>query len=61
MDISETTQNPIAKFEVVDLFQELFSRNVELRVVNNLWDIGDKIQRTTFKWSMCRMGYAKER
>ena len=57
--ISETTQIPIAKFEVVVLFQELFLRNVELRVVSNLWGIGDKIQRTTFKWSMCRMGYAQ--
>ncbi|TKD69363.1 DUF6886 family protein [Pseudalkalibacillus hwajinpoensis] len=59
--ISETTQIPIAKFEVIDLFQALSSRNVELRVVNNLWDISDEIQQTSFKWSMCRMGFAQGR
>lgn len=59
--VSETTQIPISKFEVVDPFQALFSRNVELRIVNNLWDIGDEIQLTTFKWSMCRMGFAKSK
>ncbi|MCP1123845.1 hypothetical protein NKR74_11025 [Bacillus sp. 3103sda1] len=59
--VSETTQIPIAKLEVVDLFQELFKRNVELRLVNNLWDICDEIQKTAFNWSMCRMGFAQPR
>ncbi|WP_440603493.1 DUF6886 family protein [Bacillus sp. GB_SG_008] len=59
--ISETTQIPIAKLEVANLFQELFKRNVELRLVNNLWDIYDEIQKTTFNWSMCRMGFAQPR
>ncbi|WP_347551522.1 DUF6886 family protein [Pseudalkalibacillus hwajinpoensis] len=59
--ISETTQFPIAKFEVVNLFQDVFLRNVELRLVNNLWDICDEIQKTTFNWSMCRMGFAQPR
>ncbi|MFY0516765.1 DUF6886 family protein [Lysinibacillus sp. UGB7] len=59
--VSETTQTPIAKFEVVDLFQELFTRNIELRIVDNLWDIYDDIQKTTFNWSMCRMHFAQPR
>lgn len=59
--VSETSQIPIAKWEVVDLFQELFTRNIELRFVNNLWDIWDEIQNTTFNWSMCRMQFAQPR
>ncbi|SFJ58730.1 MULTISPECIES: DUF6886 family protein [unclassified Bacillus (in: firmicutes)] len=59
--VSETSQIPIAKLEVVDLFEELFKRNVELRLVNNLWDIFDEIQKTTLNWSMCRMGFAQPR
>ncbi|PEB51620.1 hypothetical protein CON65_20580 [Bacillus pseudomycoides] len=59
--VSETSQIPIAKLEVVDLFEELFKRNVELRLVNNLWDMFDEIQKTTFQWSMCRMGFAQPR
>jgi len=59
--VSETTQFPIAKFEVENLFEELFKRNVELRVVDNLWDIYDEIQKTSFNWSMCRMRFAQPR
>ena len=59
--VSETTQFPIAKFEVENLFEELFKRNVELRVVDNLWDIHDEIQKTSFNWSMCRMRFAQPR
>ncbi|MGA3600600.1 DUF6886 family protein [Lysinibacillus agricola] len=59
--VSETVQFPIAIIEVDNLFEELFKRNVELRVVDNLWDIHDEIQKTTFNWSMCRMRFAQPR
>jgi len=58
---SETTQIPIAKIEVENLFEELFKRNVEVRIVDNLWDIHDEIQNTSFNWSMCRMQFAQLR
>ncbi|MFJ7734489.1 DUF6886 family protein [Lysinibacillus sp. NPDC097231] len=58
---SKTTQFPIAKIEVENLFQELFNRNTELRVVDNLWDIYDEIQKTSLRWSMCRMQFAQPR
>jgi len=41
-----------------NLFEELFKRHVEVRVVDSLWDIYDDIQKTTLNWSMCRMGFA---
>ncbi|MCA0987416.1 DUF6886 family protein [Guptibacillus algicola] len=59
--VSESTQIPIAKWEVNDLFQALFSRGVEVRFVDNLWEMYDAIQQTTFCWSMCKMGNAKPR
>ncbi|MGE7112121.1 DUF6886 family protein [Lysinibacillus sp. NPDC047702] len=58
---SETTQLPIAKFEVENLFEELFKLHVEVRVVDSLWDIYDNIQKTTLNWSMCRMRFAQPR
>lgn len=57
--VSKVPQIPIARFVINDLFAALFERNVELRVVKNLWDISDRIKRTTFNWSICRMGYAQ--
>ncbi len=59
--VSETTQTPIAKFEVVDLLQEQIKRNVELRCVDNLWGIYDDMQKTAFNWFMCRMHFAQPR
>lgn len=59
--IAKTPQIPIAKYTLTDLFVELFSRNVELRLVDNLWKICDEIKQTSFCWSMCRMGFAQAR
>lgn len=57
--ISKTPQIPIAKHKVSDLFSELMTRNVEIRVVDNLWDIADAIKSSTLNWSLCRMKNAK--
>ena len=57
--VSKKTQVPIAKYKISDLFSELITRNVEIRVVDNLWDIADKVKSTTLNWSLCRMKNAK--
>lgn len=57
--VSKTTQRPIAKYRVSDLFSELINRNVEIRIVDNLWDIADRIKSSTLNWSLCRMKNAK--
>lgn len=59
--ISERAQMPIAIFELDDVYQALLVRNVELRIVDSLWDIYDEIQQTTLNWSMCRMRFAQPR
>ena len=57
--ISKTPQHPIAKHQVSDLFSALMTRNVEIRIVDNLWDIADIIKSSTLNWSLCRMKNAK--
>lgn len=59
--VSESSQIPINKIIITDLFSELFKRKVELRVVDSLWDLRDEIINTSLNWSMCRMGNATER
>lgn len=59
--VSEKSQVPIDKFVINDLFGELIRKKVEVRIVDNLWDICDKIKETSFNWSMCRMGFAEKR
>ena len=59
--VAETEQIPTRKYVLDDLFFELFSRNVELRFVDNLWSMAEKIKQTSFKWSMCRMGFADKK
>lgn len=59
--VAKTTQIPIAKYEITDLFSELIKRNVEIRLVDNLWDFADKITNSTLNFSLCRMAFAQPR
>jgi len=56
--VSKTAQIPIAKYRVDDLFSALIKRNVEIRIVDNLWDIANCVKASTLNWSLCRMGFA---
>lgn len=57
--ISKTPQMPIAKFKINDCFKELINRNIEIKIVDNLFKISEEIKNTTFNWSLCRMKNAK--
>lgn len=57
--VSENIEKPINKIVIDDLLGELIKRNVEIRIVDNLWDIWGKIKESSFDWSMCRMGFAE--
>lgn len=59
--VAKTTQHPIAKYILTDLFGELFARNVEVRIVDNLWDIAEAVKASTLNWSLCRMANAQPR
>ena len=57
--VSDKTEMPVAVTEVENLYEALFSRNVEVRILENLWELGEKVKNSTLKWSLCRMGNAK--
>ncbi len=59
--VAKKTQIPIAKHKLTDLFSELIKRKVEIRVVDNLWDMADMVKASTLNWSLCRMGFAQPR
>jgi len=59
--VSTSSQVPINKIAVTDIIKELFVRNVELRFVDSLWDMASSIQKSSMKWSLCRMANAKPR
>lgn len=57
--VATKTQLPLARYELTDLFSELRKRNVEIRIVDNLWHFADKVKRSSLDWSLCRMAYAQ--
>ena len=59
--ISEKTQTPLSVTPCRDLFEELFRRNVEFRLLKNLWPLADAVQASTLNWSFCRMKNAQSR
>lgn len=59
--VATTTQYPKGKYMLTDLFGELAKRNVEVRIVDNLWDIAEAVKTSTLNWSLCRMANAAPR
>ena len=57
--VAKTLQIPIAKYRLDDLFGELIKRNVEVRIIDNLWHLADEVKESTLNWSLCRMRNAK--
>lgn len=54
--VSEKEEIPINKIAINDLFDELFKRKIEIRLIPNLFKLCEEIKETSLKWSMCRMG-----
>lgn len=59
--VATKKQIPLATFELSDLFSELMKRNVEIRIVDNLWNFADRVKTSSLYWSLCRMAYAQPR
>ena len=58
--VASKTQKPKQCVVIADLFAELLSRNVELRMTDRLWDIAAMVQKSTLHWSLCRMKNAQK-
>jgi len=59
--VAKTAQRPKEKYVFSDLFAELRKRNVEIRIVDDLWGIADAVKSSTLNWSLCRMANAVPR
>lgn len=53
--VATETQYPIRKYVLIDLFEDLFKRNVEIRITDNLPEITEQVKSSTLKWSLCKM------
>lgn len=53
--VAKKAQIPVGVRRIDDLFMALLERNVEIRVVDYLWDICRQVQKSSLEWSMCRM------
>lgn len=58
--VSERTREPVNIFTVADPLARLIHRNVEIRIVDSLWDIAGKIQQSSLNYSFCRMSNASK-
>lgn len=59
--VSEHAEVPIGKIQIDDLFGELFKRNIEIRLINNLWILADAVKKSTLHFSICDMANALQR
>ena len=59
--VAKKTQYPKAKYVITDPLAELLNRNVEVRFVDNLWQLADAVKASSLNWSLCRMANALPR
>lgn len=59
--VSEYTEVPIRRIQIDDLFVELLKRNIEIRLINNLWILADAVKKSTLNFSICDMANAQPR
>lgn len=59
--VAKSTQLPICKYVIQDPLEELLKRNVEVRFVDNLWQLADAVKASSLNWSLCRMANALPR
>jgi hypothetical protein len=45
--VSDKTEIPIGVVKYENLFEEQFRRNVEVRILNNLWELGEAVKAST--------------
>ena len=57
--VSDKTEIPLDVVKREDLYEALFNMKVEVRILDNLWKLGEEVQKSSLKWSLCRMANAK--
>jgi len=59
--VSEQIETPIGKMRLDDLFGALFKRNIEVRLIDNLWVLRDAVVKSSLNFSICDMWNAQPR
>ena len=59
--VSEHVEIPISVEKYDNIYSELFKRNVEIRILNNLINLGEAVKKSSLNWSLCRMINAKSK
>jgi hypothetical protein len=60
--VSRESETPIDMVTYTNLYDELFKRNVEVRLLENLWPLRDAVFTSSMTlWSFCKMANAKPR
>jgi len=59
--VSDQTEKPVSVTIYDDLFGELFKRDAEIRILNNLWGFSDEVKKSTLQFSICDMANARPR
>ncbi len=59
--VSDKTEKPIAVVKYDNLFEEQFKRNIEVKIVNNLWKLAEEVKKSSLIYSLCRMGFAQSK
>lgn len=57
--VSENIEIPVSITKIDNLFDELIKRNVEIRILDELWTLSDEVKKSTLNWSFCRMRNAR--
>jgi hypothetical protein len=56
--VSDKTEKPISVVKYDDLFGELFKRDIEVRILNNLWTLIEAVRESSLHLSLCRIDNA---
>ena len=60
--VSQHSETPVNMMTYTDLYDELFKRGAEVRLVDNLWPLRDAVLASSLTlWSFCKMANAKPR
>lgn len=59
--VSEHTEEPIGRIQIDNLFDALFQRNIEVRLLDNLWPLADAVKKSSLQFSICVMVNARPR
>jgi hypothetical protein len=57
--VSDKIEKPVSVTKYDDLFGELFKRDIEVRILNNLWTLIEAVKKSSLHLSLCRIGNAK--